>query len=98
MSALSAATNTAFELLSRCLNPKTHERDEPWSEQEGKKVRDAWRQRDNRPLQELRNYRNVLMHGRARMEFVTAGQVVGSDEIIRGMLFVAPGRTDANAD
>lgn len=64
---LSGAQDVAFELLERYTNPATYD---PWLAQRtggkdgGKEARQAWQKRDAYPLQNLRGYRNHLVHGR----------------------------------
>ena len=63
---LSAATDTAFELLGRCLLDKDYA---PWKENEGKKAREDWQRREGLLLASVRRYRNTLLHGRARVHY-----------------------------
>ena len=61
------ALDIAFEFLERFKNPKKYS---PWleKEQRGKlgsmEARKAWQKTNGYPLQNLRNYRNHLVHGR----------------------------------
>lgn len=50
----------AFELLERC---RTGQYD-PWLSVESRKARKTWQNNHHYPLQEIRNYRNHLVHGR----------------------------------
>jgi hypothetical protein len=70
---LSAATDTAFELLGRCR--ALGKQYAPWSETAGGKARAAWQKRGRGkhmspgPLAPVRGYRNTLLHGRARAHY-----------------------------
>lgn len=64
---LVGAQDVAFELLGRYLNPGTYD---PWLSA-GKKgfkgsreARRFWQDKEKYPLQDIRNYRNHLVHGR----------------------------------
>jgi len=57
---LAAATDVADELLQRATNPGRYA---PWNEKDGRKARGDWRSAHGRPLQEIRDYRNRLLHG-----------------------------------
>lgn len=58
---LCAALDIADELLGRFAKRNTHE---PWSEGDGRRARSAWRKAIGDPCQDLRTYRNRLVHGR----------------------------------
>ena len=64
---LSGAQDVAFELLERYTNPTPYD---PWLARAGgrrlgsKDARQAWQQREGHPLQDVRDYRNHLVHGR----------------------------------
>lgn len=58
---LSGAQDNAFELLERAKNPSNYQ---PFAEKDGKTAREAWQKNQNYPLQNLRDYRNSLIHGR----------------------------------
>lgn len=63
---LQASTDTAFELLGRCVfEERTYK---PWDEKDGQTARIAWRDRADDPLDYLRKYRNGLLHGRVRVQ------------------------------
>jgi hypothetical protein len=64
---LSAATDTAFELLGRCLIDGGKK--DAWSEMAGKSIRQSWLDREKQPLELVRGYRNALLHGRVRPEW-----------------------------
>lgn len=67
ISALVAAQDTAFDLLERSRNPHLYG---PWLaiKQGGllgsREARKAWQDSNSRPLEDIRRYRNSLMHGR----------------------------------
>lgn len=64
---LDAATDTAFELLGHCLIDRG--KSEPWNERAGERVRRRWdNQEPTKPFKALHDYRNSLLHGRARTE------------------------------
>jgi hypothetical protein len=53
-----------FELLERFLNLSVYD---PWSatgERSSQSARRAWQRKEDHPLQDTRNYRNNLVHGR----------------------------------
>jgi hypothetical protein len=71
MSALVGAQDTAFEVLERFRHLGRYD---PWLAKRDKQVKggpkggqeaqNAWKKRNNYPLQDIRDYRNNLMHGR----------------------------------
>jgi hypothetical protein len=67
LSSISGAQDVAFELLERFRNPGNYG---PWSDKRrgnvngGREAQNAWKQFDNYPLQNIRDYRNNLIHGR----------------------------------
>lgn len=68
MSRLCGALDVAFELLERHQNSSKYD---PWLEKKngngkigGKEAREAWQKANSYPLQNLRDYRNHLIHGR----------------------------------
>lgn len=69
MSALVGAQDTAFDLLERFRHPHQYD---PWLDKRrggrglggSKEATGAWQRSDNKPLQDIRDYRNNLMHGR----------------------------------
>ena len=69
ISALVGAQDTAFEILERFRCPGQYD---PWLDRRrvkggpigGQEAQKAWKKHDNYPLQEIRDYRNNLMHGR----------------------------------
>ena len=65
---ITGAQDVAFELLERHTNPGVYD---PWLDKANKgkqkgsrEARSAWQNRANAPLQNLRDYRNHLVHGR----------------------------------
>jgi hypothetical protein len=64
---LDAATDTAFEMLGRCLLDNGDRL--PWDEREGKRIRERWERHEGDPFRSLHQYRNALLHGRVRPEF-----------------------------
>jgi hypothetical protein len=58
---LVGAQDVAFELLERRRDPSAYD---PWLESAGRKARTKWQEANDRPLQEVRDYRNHLVHGR----------------------------------
>lgn len=64
---LHAATDTAFELLGRCLIDEGAS--DAWAEKKGRSVRDRWIKEREPPLTHVRDYRNALLHGRVRPEY-----------------------------
>ena len=71
---LTGAQDVAFEMLERYMNRGTYD---PWlSIRQGgipgsREARQNWQKNNNRPLQDIRDYRNHLVHGRM-MPSVTA--------------------------
>jgi len=69
MSALVGAQDTAFEVLERFRNLGQYD---PWLDKRrvkggpsgGQEAQKAWKAHDTCPLQDIRDYRNSLMHGR----------------------------------
>jgi hypothetical protein len=69
MSALVGAQDTAFDLLERFRHPAQYA---PWLDKRrvpggplgSREATRAWQQHDNFPLQDIRDYRNNLTHGR----------------------------------
>lgn len=57
---LAAATDVADELLQRATNPGIYD---PWNEKAGRAARGDWRSAHGFPLQDMRDYRNRLLHG-----------------------------------
>ena len=64
---LTGAQDVAFEMLERYINKGSYD---PWlSTKQGnvlgsREARQNWQRNNNYPLQEIRNYRNHLVHGR----------------------------------
>jgi hypothetical protein len=65
---LHAATDTAFELLGRCL--LNQDAPECWNESPPETIRGRWISEKEPPLKPLRDYRNILLHGRLEMSFL----------------------------
>lgn len=68
LSCLTGAQDVAFELLQRYTNRGKYD---PWTESRGPKgtlsgqdAQEHWRKTNNYPLQDIRDYRNKLIHGR----------------------------------
>lgn len=61
MARLVGAQDNAFELLERIKNSTSYQ---PFFEKDGKKAREEWQSNQSKPLQNLRDYRNSLVHGR----------------------------------
>jgi hypothetical protein len=66
---LYAATDTAFELLGRCLIEREPETAKVWNQTPGKDIRNRWMSENDWPLASLRRYRNALLHGGLRMAY-----------------------------
>lgn len=58
---LTGASDCADELLERVATPTTYD---PWSELAGNQARNRWRDLHGRPLKDIHNYRNRIVHGR----------------------------------
>jgi len=64
---LVGAQDVAFELLERYINPDTYD---PWIStgkgelKGGREARISWQNKKKKPLQNIRDYRNHLVHGR----------------------------------
>lgn len=58
---LVGAQDNAFELIERLGNKLQYQ---PFIEEDGKKARDKYKKDNNYPLQNIRSYRNSLLHGR----------------------------------
>ncbi|MCJ7666485.1 MAG: hypothetical protein MUO59_07100 [Actinobacteria bacterium] len=54
-----AATDVADEFLERFTNPKKYK---VWDEADGEKARKNWRKKNKYKLQNIRDYRNTLLH------------------------------------
>lgn len=63
---LSSATDVADEILGRLAQPGTYN---PWSEADGDRARRNWRW-THQQLQDIRDYRNRLVHGRVFMSLI----------------------------
>jgi len=69
LSTLVGAQDCAFELLERFANPAIYD---PWLDKKkkgssvvgSKEAQAAWKKKDSYPLQDVRDYRNSLVHGR----------------------------------
>jgi hypothetical protein len=68
LSCLCGAQDVAFEILARWTNRGTYD---AWTEKRtkggpasGQEAQAAWKRFDNYPLQDIRDYRNKLIHGR----------------------------------
>lgn len=64
---LTGASDCADELLQRWSSPGNYD---PWSEDAGRKARNAWRNAHGRPLQDIHDYRNRIVHGRVVPELI----------------------------
>jgi len=74
MSCLVGAQDVAFELLERFSESKSSKYD-PWLDKRpkgaashvngGKEAQKAWKKKEKHPLQDIRDYRNNLIHGRS---------------------------------
>ncbi len=81
LSTLVGAQDCAFELLERFTNPTAYD---PWLDKKkkgssiigSKEAQTAWKRRDNYPLQDIRDYRNSLVHGRTLPGIVSAQGVL----------------------
>jgi hypothetical protein len=82
LSALTGAQDVAFELLQRY----THRGDyDPWIEarprgkksdtKSGQDAQDDWKKANNYPLQDVRDYRNKLLHGRTPPAIIRSGVI-----------------------
>ncbi|MGZ4316584.1 MAG: hypothetical protein ACXVRS_12245 [Gaiellaceae bacterium] len=67
---------------------------DPWSEDEGRRARNQWRQTHGRPLQPIHDYRNRLVHGRVVPEVIA--NVTPSGEQV--FIFPRIDRVDAYLD
>ena len=94
---LVGAQYVAFELLGRYLNPGTYD---PWLPDSSIAARRFWKDRENYPLQDIRNYRNNLVHGNPGIPRLinyqgkladTGGPVEGSVSIVFSIYNVATG-------
>jgi hypothetical protein len=80
ISALVGAQDTAFDLLERFRHPAQYD---PWLDKRrlpggavgSREATRAWQQHDNLPLQDIRDYRNNLMHGRTMPGIGIAGAI-----------------------
>lgn len=80
MSMLVGAQDCAFELLERHRSPGTYG---PWTDKKrgagtpvgGHEAQKRWKQTNNYPLQNIRDYRNNLVHGRTAPAIVANGIV-----------------------
>jgi hypothetical protein len=70
LTAICGAQDLAFELLERYCNPTQYQ---PWPfldekygklKDDGKRARRNWMEKNKNPLQDIRDYRNNLIHGR----------------------------------
>jgi hypothetical protein len=68
LSCLTGAQDVAFELLQRYTNRGKYD---PWTESRaatgplsGQKAQDDWKKKNSYPLQDIRDYRNKLIHSR----------------------------------
>ena len=84
MSCLVGAQDVAFELLERFEKRGTGTYD-PWIDKRprgavanikgGKEAQDEWKRKDNFPLQDIRDYRNQLIHGRNPPMIISEGVI-----------------------
>ena len=84
MSCMVGAQDVAFELLERFEAPGTGTYD-PWLDKRprgaaanikgGKEAQDEWKRKENYPLQDIRDYRNQLVHGRNSPMIISGGDI-----------------------
>ena len=92
MSALVGAQDTAFDLLERFRHRAQYD---PWLDKRrvaggpigSREAQKAWKQYDNYPLQDIRDYRNNLVHGRT-MPGIGIGGVICVPVIGRELLYL----------
>jgi hypothetical protein len=80
MSALVGAQDTAFDLLERFRHPAQYD---PWLDKRrvkggsigSQEAQREWKEYDKYPLQDIRDYRNCLMHGRTMPGIGIAGSI-----------------------
>jgi hypothetical protein len=80
LSSLCGAQDVAFELLQRYTNRGKYA---PWAESRrksrpslsGQDAREGWQKANGHPLQDIREYRNKLIHGRTPPALVDAGGI-----------------------
>lgn len=80
LSSLYGAQDVAFELLQRYTNPGKYA---PWAESRrksrpslsGQDAREHWQKANGYPLQDIREYRNKLIHGRTPPALFDAGGI-----------------------
>lgn len=73
---ITGAQDVAFELLERYTSPRAYHTwvDKATGKQKGsREARNAWQTREKNPLQEIRDYRNHLVHGRVSPAIVVGG-------------------------
>ena len=83
MSSLVGSQDVAFELLERFAHPATYN---PWLDKRprhaaaaikgGKEAQEEWKRSNKRPLQDIRDYRNHLVHGRTPPGIVVGAQAM----------------------
>lgn len=59
MARIVGAQDVAFELLERFSNPIYG----AWDERQAKNAKRTWQEKEKRPLQDIRDYRNHMLHG-----------------------------------
>lgn len=76
---LVGASDCADELLQRATQPGAYD---PWSEDAGREARSHWRKAHGRPLQDIHDYRNRMVHGRVVPEIVATDGETGESFVI----------------
>jgi hypothetical protein len=84
LSAIVGAQDVAFELLERFQNPTSYG---PWLGKRsgridgGREAQSAWKNNNGSPLQDIRNYRNHLVHGRTPPGFGRQYPMIGRESV-----------------
>jgi hypothetical protein len=82
MAHISSVSDIADELLERFSKHKSNQYPyDPWNEKHGSNARRAWRGGPNAPLQNIRDYRNRLVHGRM-LPFALRQVAPGKQEVL----------------
>jgi hypothetical protein len=88
---LTGASDCADELLQRVATPAKYD---AWSETAGRQARNGWRDIHGRPLQDVHDYRNRIVHGRVVPEIIAS--VASTQE--RVFIYPRLDRVDAYVD